>query len=187
MAKPNEYWISVDDYLQGELTSEVRHEYVGGSVYAMVGASDRHNIIAGNLFAALRPHARGTPCQLFMADMKLRIDADRAGAETFYYPDLMLTCDPQDRATYYRTKPCLVVEVLSEATESIDRREKFLSYARIETLKEYVLIHQNAIKIEVFRRDHGWETQHLADGERKLKCLDASVPLAAIYEDIELL
>jgi Uma2 family endonuclease len=183
--KPDQNWISIDDYLQGEMTSETRHEYVGGDVYAMVGASDRHNIIAGNLFAALRPHTRGTTCQLFIADMKVRVDLKMAGIEAFYYPDLMLACEPEDREPYYRTKPCMLVEVLSEATQRIDRREKFLSYTRIDSLQEYVLIHQDQKQVEVFRRDKDWEVRTLIDGDLDIQCMgDVKVPLAHIYEDI---
>lgn len=101
--KPGHKRISVDDYLQGELNSDIRHEYVAGNVYGMVGASDRHNLITGNLFAALHAHARGASCQLFMAGMKVRLQV--AGEDSYYYPDLMLSCDVQDRATYYREKP----------------------------------------------------------------------------------
>lgn len=92
--RTNSNHLSVDDYLEGERQSEVRHEYIGGEVYGMVGASDRHNLIAGNLFAVLRPLVRGTPCQLFMADMKVHLSV--AGEDAFYYPDLMLACDPTD-------------------------------------------------------------------------------------------
>jgi Uma2 family endonuclease len=113
--------ISIDEYLQGEERGEVRHEYIGGEVYAMVGTSDRHNMIAGNLFAALHPRLRGGPCRLFTSDMKVRLRV--ASDEAFYYPDLMVARDPADAATYFRTRPRLIVEVLSETTERIDRRE----------------------------------------------------------------
>ena len=84
--------LSEQEYLEGERSSEVRHEFVGGDTYAMVGASDRHGLVALNLATALRPHVRGTNCQLFMADMKLRVEV--VGEVAFYYPDLLLSCDP---------------------------------------------------------------------------------------------
>ncbi len=93
------------EYLRSERTSEVRHEYLGGNVHAMVGASATHNLITGNLFSELRPQVRGTGCQLFMADMKVRLE--KTGDTLFYYPDLLLSCDAEDRANYYRTSPAL--------------------------------------------------------------------------------
>ncbi|RMD68739.1 MAG: Uma2 family endonuclease, partial [Gammaproteobacteria bacterium] len=93
------FFVSVEDYLKGELTSEVRHEYIAGQVYAMVGGNRRHGLIAGNLLVALHPKAREKGCQLFIADMKVRICI--ADEDIFYYPDLLLTCDPEDREPYY--------------------------------------------------------------------------------------
>lgn len=181
-ARTHPQYIPVDEYLEGELMSDVRHEYIGGEVYAMVGASDRHNLIAGNLFAALRPHVRGSPCQLFISDMKVRLQV--AGEDAFYYPDLMLACDRDDRATYYRSRPCLIVEVLSETTERIDRREKLLAYAGIESLREYVLIAQERAEVQIHRREDGWRKRRISEGEVSFECLDVSVPLATLYEDV---
>lgn len=176
--------ITVDEYIQGELASEVRHEYMGGEVYAMVGASDRHNLIAGNLFAALRPLVRGTPCQVFVSDMKVRLRV--AEEDVFYYPDIVLACDPQDRATYFRSHPCLIVEVLSEGTARVDRREKLLAYSSIESLQEYLLIAQDRQEAELHRRQDGWRAVRFTQGAIPLKCLDTEIPLATIYEDVPL-
>ena len=98
--------LSVLDYLAGEDGAEIRHEYIDGQLYAMTGASDRHGLITGNILAALRPLIRGTPCQLFANDMKVRLNISRQ--DIFYYPDLLLSCDPTDRETYYRSRPCLL-------------------------------------------------------------------------------
>jgi hypothetical protein len=121
-----DHGIAVDDYLAGEKDGEVRHEYVAGQVYAMTGASRTHGLIAGALFAHLRPLARDHGCQLFANDMKVHVH--QAGEDAFYYPDLVLTCDAEDRADYYSEPPCLIVEVLCESTERIDRREKLFAY-----------------------------------------------------------
>ncbi len=150
-------YLGIKDYLAGELLSEVRHEHIGSDIYAVVGASDRHNLIAGNLFAALRPLVRGTPCQLFMADMKVHLTV--AGEDAFYYPDLMLACGPRDRARYYQERPCLIVEVLSEATERIDR----LAYSRIDSLQEYLMLSQNeplAESTRIFRPLRAYEANY---------------------------
>ncbi len=182
--QPKPRQLSVEDYIQGEEGSEVRHEYIGGEVYAMVGTSDRHNLIAVNLATALRPHVRGTPCRLFMSDMKVRLRV--ASDDAFYYPDLMLACDPDDRATYYRTRPCLIVEVLSDSTERIDRREKLLAYTSIDSLQEYLLVSQNRVEAELHRRVDGWRGQTVTTGDVRIQCLDLAVPLATIYEDVPL-
>lgn len=174
--------IPIDEYLQGELVSEVRHEYLGGRVHAMVGASDRHNLISVNLATALRPHVRGTACQLFMADMKVRLNV--AGQDAFYYPDLLLCCDPADRAPYYRGHPCLIVEVFSEATARIDRREKLLAYTSIPSLRQYLLLSQDKMEAEIHLREDNWHRQVVSEGTVALQCLDIAVPLAVIYEDV---
>jgi Uma2 family endonuclease len=177
--------LSEQEYLEGERNSEVRHEYIAGETYAMVGASDRHGLIAGNLFAALRPHVRGTDCQLFMADMKLRVEA--AGEVAFYYPDLLLSCDPGDRETYFRSRPCLIVEVLSEGTARIDRREKLFAYTQIPTLREYLLLSQDRVRAELHRRDaDSWTTLDFTEGAVPFACLGCDIPLAVIYEDVPL-
>ena len=118
--------ISIEDYLEGEQHTDTKHEYLAGQVVAMGGASDKHGLIAGSLYAALLPAARRKGCQLFIADMKVRVNHD--SDSYFYYPDLLLSCQPDDReSAYYRRHPCLLVEVLSPSTERIDSREKLLA------------------------------------------------------------
>src|SRR3954464_8722789 len=115
--------IGVEDYLEGEKVSEVRHEYIGGVVYAMAGASDEHNAIALTLASRLRAHLHGKTCRAFINDMKVRLEV--AQDDIFYYPDVMVACDPRDTDRYFKRFPKVVIEVLSEATERADRREKF--------------------------------------------------------------
>lgn len=130
--------ISVDDYLDGETLTDIKHEYLDGEVVAMGGASAKHGLLVTGLGLAIGPHARRKGCQLFMADVKLRVD--HADQTYFYYPDLLLACDPEDREPYYRRRPCMVVEVLSPSTERIDRREKLFAYQTIPSLREYLLV-----------------------------------------------
>src|SRR5260221_7733295 len=124
--------LSVEDYLRGEPTSEVRHEYVAGAVYGMAGASEGHNDIAGNIYAALRAHLRGKPCKVFMVDMKLRLDFGEG--EGFFYPDLLVTCDPQDKDRHFKRFPKVVIEVLSPETERTDRRRKRAAFTTCQAL-----------------------------------------------------
>lgn len=175
--------ISIDEYMRGELESDIRHEYVGGDVYAMVGASARHNLISGNLFSAIRSQIHGTGCQVFINDMKAHIKA--TGMDCFYYPDIMLCCSDNENNAYYREHPCMIVEVLSESTERIDRREKFFAYTQIESLQEYILVDQNKQFIEHFKRQNDWQPDIITSGDLVLECIDVGVSFDAIYEDLE--
>ncbi len=184
MAYPNPHRnLSVAEYLEGELKAELRHEYVAGAAYAMGGASGAHNIIAGNLFAALHRHLRCGPFRVFIADMKLRIR--QAGDETYYYPDVMVVCRPDDDARYFRERPILLAQVLSESTESIDRREKRLIYPRIPSLEAYLLLEQDCPAADLYRRADAWAAVHLQASDTLTRdCLRFSLPLAEPYEGL---
>lgn len=172
--------IRVDEYLEGEQATEVKHEYVGGTVYAMGGASREHNIIAGNLFAVLHGHLRGGPCQTFMADMKvhLRLGED----EIFYYPDVAVGCEPDDRARYYLERPRFIAEVASPATERVDRREKLLAYTRLEDLESYLILEQDRPAGLLHRRSADWSAQSLAGGDHfELPGLDITLAIDELY------
>ena len=125
--------MSVEDYLEMEKTATVRHEYVAGEVYAMTGASRRHNRIAGNVYRRLADAAAGGPCRVYMETVKLRKDI-------FYYPEVMVACGSEPENPYYEDAPCLVVEVVSPSTESTDRREKLAAYKRVPGLKAYLIL-----------------------------------------------
>ena len=125
--------ISPDEYIEGERLSEIRHEYVEGRVYAMAGASDDHNRIAGNIFNELSNRLRGSKCEAFINDMKVKIPPKFA--DVFYYPDVLVTCDPADNAKYFRERPSYILKVLSPDTERTDRREKPLPTGRLPTSK----------------------------------------------------
>ena len=175
--------ISVDEYIDGELRSEIRHEYIDGQVYAMGGASDSHGLIVNALAFALTPAARQKHCQLFTSDMKLRLNI--ADKPVFYYPDLLLSCAPDDRQPYFRSRPCLIVEVLSDSTKRIDRHEKLLAYQTLPSLQEYVLVAQNARRVEIFRRANDWKAEYFDAGEIRLDCMESRVSVHAIYADVE--
>lgn len=175
--------ISIDEYLDGETRTEIKHEYLDGEVVAMGGASAKHGLVAGALHAALIPYARRQGCQLFIADMKVRVD--HADQTYFYYPDLLLACDPQDREPYYRRRPCMVVEVLSPSTERIDRREKLFAYQTITSLHEYLLVDPDKRCVEVYRFGEKVRHETYTEGSFRLDCLDAVVALDEVYIDAE--
>ena len=176
-------WISPEDYLQGELLSEIRHEYFAGEVFAMAGASLSHNRIAGDIFNALQTHLRGKRCESFINDMKAHIHSE--GDDWYYYPDVMVNCDPAGQHTYYCESPSVIVEVLSPATEATDRREKRLAYEKIAALHTYVLVAQDRREVLIFRRkpEGGWsrETLTAATDALRLPELEFVLPLDTIY------
>ena len=185
MSNPMLSRLSEQEYLLGELTSEIRHEYVDGEVYAMAGAGEAHNLIALNVASKLRDFARGGPCRVFISDMKLHVQTWKA----YYYPDILVTCDPTDSHSHFKERPSLVVEVLSPSTESTDRREKMLAYRTLSSLKEYVLVATEKRLVEIYRRDGNDEWQLAAvsqDQSLLLESVGVSLTLDEIYEDVRL-
>ena len=195
--------ITVEEHLKSEQDAEIRHEYVAGQIYAIAGASEAHDLIAGNIFALLRPHLRGSSCRTFVSDMKVKVKTQQA--DMFYYPDLLVTCDPNDNKKYFKTNPSLIVEVLSNSTETTDRREKRcdpaavsaakerasrrrINYQTIDSLQEYVLVCQDEIKVEIYRRDNqgNWTVETLdKDDDLVLDSVGLTLTMADIYEDVD--
>lgn len=171
---------TVEEYLEGEKSSDVKHEYVAGRVYAMVGASKAHNLITGNLHALLHAHLRGTGCRVYFSDMKVRTQ------DAFYYPDLAVSCEQRDTEVYYETSPRLIIEVLSPSTHRYDAQEKRVAYQTVESLQEYVLVAQEQAQIQIYRRPPaGWDLEFCAaEDHLRLESVDLYVPLAAVYENV---
>jgi Uma2 family endonuclease len=135
-------FVSVEDFLAGEQDAERRHELVGGRIYLMAGATERHDLAAGLLYEAIAQGARAAGCRPFTSNRLLRT---RTGS--MYYPDVMVACGKApDRM--YEEYPTLVVEVLSRSTAGTDRREKALAYTAIETLKMLLLVDPDNPRIE---------------------------------------
>jgi Uma2 family endonuclease len=168
--------------LEFEEQSPVRHEYVNGAVYAMNGVSVAHARIARELVMTVGGHLRGGPCELFSTDLKLRIRTDTD--EVFYYPDMMVACQRDDWGANYVRNPKLVAEILSPSTQHIDRREKAMTYRRIASLEEYVLLAQDDHKVIVHRRAENWRPQSYTGPQAtvEFRSIGLSVPLVQIYE-----
>ncbi|MFN9403014.1 MAG: Uma2 family endonuclease, partial [Dolichospermum sp.] len=131
---------------------------------------------------------RGSSCKVFMSDMKVRINLANENQTIFYYPDVIVSCDTEDQDRYFLNYSCLIIEVLSPSTETIDRREKLLNYRSLASLKEYVLISQDEVKVEVYRQDEkrNWTIQTLINRDDKLH-LDSVgliLEMTDIYEDV---
>jgi len=187
-------YILPEEYLALEERAVTKHEYLDGAIYAwqgfgpaaMAGGSKEHNHLCGNLDMALRQRLRRGPCRVFMSDVRLRIEE----ANAFFYPDVAVTCaeadtSPERSDTHLLREPTVVIEVLSESTETFDRGEKCQAYQRIPTLREYVLVPQSAREgVEVLRRGEAgeWARHVFHEGELVLESLDLRVPLAEVYE-----
>jgi len=172
------------DYLVWEELQEQKHEFIKGEVFAMGGARREHVVVSLNIATILKQHLRGTPCQAYIADMKLRVEQEDA----FYYPDVMVSCDNNDqKAEQYLSNPVLIVEVLSDSTEAYDRGAKFAAYRQLPSLKEYVLVDIDARRLECFRRaeNNDW-LLHITDGKEECDFLSLglSVAMDDVFEDV---
>ena len=177
--------LPMQEYLEGEQRSEIRHEYVAGQVYAMAGAKLRHNAIVRNLAISLGQYNKQAVCEFFIADMKVRTRA----LDAFYYPDIVLRCgNPLPGDSLYLEDPCLVIEVLSESTANIDRREKLHAYQTLSSLREYILVDSDSRSIEVYRRrSEGWWHELLSEGDRlQFHCVDLDLSLMEVYAGVDL-
>lgn len=178
--------LTPSEYLDREEKSPKRHEYVDGCVFAMSGVTPRHNMIAMNVLAALRSHVRGSACRVYISDIKVRVEA----TNSFYYPDVMVSCGDQNQTDVVVKNPVLIVEVLSRSTASTDRREKMLAYKQIPCLNEYMIVHQAKPKVELHRRkaDGLWETMEYRHGTdvsiESIPVGRLNLPVADVYEDI---
>ena len=173
--------ISEQDYLEGELLSDIRHEYIEGEVYAMVGAHKYHNQIVMTVSNVFYNHLLGKPCQPYASDMKVKID------RKYFYPDVMVDCSQVD-ADYYIEQPSIIVEVLSKSTRQHDKTVKRLAYFQIASLKEYVLIEQDFVEIEFWSRDENnyWQQSvyYLGD-DIHFQSIDLTVSVEDIYRQVK--
>lgn len=169
--------LSAEDFLAWDAQQPFKHEYVQGEVFAMAGAEERHVTTAGNLYAALRTHLRGTPCRTYIADMKLRVEA----ADAYFYPDVMVCCSPADAAdTLVKRAPVLVVEVLSPATAAFDRGDKFAAYRSLPSLREYLLADPGPRRCDLYRKgEDGLWVLHPAAADEPVALASVGLTLAA--------
>jgi Uma2 family endonuclease len=184
VASKSDTYVSPEDYLAGEKVSPIKHEYRQGEIYAMAGAKKAHVIISGNVFALLRNHLRGSGCIPYMADIKVRIEA----ADCYYYPDVAVSGDERDKNADedFIRYPRLIVEVLSQTTAAFDRGEKFADYRTSESLQEYVLINQERVSVECFRRNAEglWVLYPYSPGQEvQFASVNFSCAIETLYED----
>jgi Uma2 family endonuclease len=174
---------TVEEYLALEEESAVHHEYVASMIYAHAGGTSRHNAIAANVLAELWNAARGRSCCVYGSDMRLR-----AVDDVFYYPEVMVVCgdDEAEEGALYQHAPCLIVEITSPSTESIDRREKACTYRKIPNLHAYLVVDQDRRWVERHWRDESgeWRQGGVSD-EGSIPCPETRLSLDEIYEGLE--
>jgi Uma2 family endonuclease len=175
--------MSAEDYLAWEAVQTERHDYVGGEVFAMAGAEDRHVTASLNLAMALRQHLAGTPCRTFIADMKVQ------ASEAFFYPDVLVSCSEADRASpLIKREPKLIIEVLSPSTAAYDRGEKFARYRGIPTLEELAFVDLDTRRSDVYRKgpDGLWVLHPFAAEEPvTLSSVALTISAAALFAEID--
>jgi len=156
LAKIMDNLVSEEDYLEGEQLSEVKHEYIDGNIYAMAGASKKHNQISRNTTSALHNALKNinSPCETFSSDMKVKISHLTTN---FFYPDIMVVCE-KNNDDYYQHSPIIIIEVLSKSTRKNDFTTKMMSYFNIPSLEEYVLIEQDICQIQIYRKNKNWQS-----------------------------
>lgn len=190
MAQPvGEPHVTPAEYLAMERGAEQKHEYLNGRVFAMAGASPKHNLVCGNLIGALRDRLRGRRCVVMPSDQHVYVEATALGT----YPDVTVLCGP---AKYHAdfpqslVNPSILIEVLSPSTEAYDRGAKFDHYGHLPSLREYVLVTTDRFAVDHFLRetDGTWRlsTSRGLDAVVRFPSVDAAVPLAEIYENLEL-
>jgi Uma2 family endonuclease len=175
--------LTLQDYLELEEESSIRHEYVGGILHALAGASRRHNQIITNLITTLGPISNRTGCTVHHESVKLQVADD-----TIYYPDFMIVCDPDDTDPLVVQHPCVVVEVVSPSSRVTDRREKVMAYRRVPGLMTYLVIEQDEPTIQRHWRnsDGAWLHGSISDhGAVPIPCLDTELTFEDIYQRID--
>ena len=187
--------LTAAEYLAIESTSEIRHEFLDGEMFAMSGGSLWHNLIKDNFARAVANRLSGGTCRVVTSDQRLKVDA----TGLYTYPDVLVFCGPpvmEDGVHHTLTNASLVAEVLSNSTEKYDRGIKFSHYRRLDTLQEYLLIAQDRFSVEVFQRQDAGSSSAGSDAwllsaaaereaEVRLSSLGITVPLAEIYAGVE--
>ncbi len=177
--------LTEEQYLAIERAADFRSEFLNGEMFAMAGGTQQHNRLQGNLYSELHTLLRGTPCEVFSSDQRMKVSSSG-----FYtYPDIAVVCGPRDPANDYKdviVNPIVLCEVLSPSTESYDRGLKFQQYRTIGSLKDYILVDQNKIRIEQFTRQEGtlwnFRDHQQPDEELRIESIGVSILLNRIYD-----
>ena len=177
--------MTVEEYFRFEEGSEVRHEYVSGELYAMSGATLRHNLIVANIGGRLLAAAGDGPCLVVMNDMRVQVSDD-----VYYYPDVVVICTPMEQLDIVASEPCVVVEVTSPTTARTDRGEKLTAYKQLPTLQAYLIVDHRRRRVERHWRagpDDVWQREEIVlEGSVPVPCVDVDLTLDEIYRRVDL-
>ncbi|QTA93322.1 Uma2 family endonuclease [Desulfonema magnum] len=180
--------ISEAEYIEQERTAEIKSEYYQGEIFAMAGASRKHNLIVANVIGELRYQLKNKPCRTYPSDMRLKTEA----TGLYTYPDVMVVCGDEkftDERQDTLLNPDVIIEVLSDSTESYDRGRKFQNYRKVGSLKEYVMISQHCRKIERFHKNEKQQWV-LTESDKEnpsvfLESIGCELELSEIYDKTE--
>jgi len=169
-----------EEYLASEPSSEVRREYYNGKAYAMAGSKRNHNILTGNLARRFGNHLEGTPCVTFSADIKV------AFAHKYFYPDVIVDCTADEGDSYFANSPVLIVEVLSRSTKKLDTTTKLIHYLNLPTLKEYAMVEQDSVCVQMLRKSRHWQPEYYYLGDTVMfESIGLSLPVEDIYDRVD--
>jgi Uma2 family endonuclease len=182
-------YINPDEYLRLERQSEHKSEYVNGEIFAMTGASRKHNLVAGNIFGELRQQLKDRPCEAYMGDMRVKVTA----TGLYTYPDVVVVCgEPKFEDAYVDTllNPTLLVEVLSQSTERYDRIAKSSYYRTLDSLAEHLLVAQDEVRLEQYvKQANGqWLLFEISSIDKvvELPSLGCTLALRDVYDKVSL-
>jgi Uma2 family endonuclease len=187
MVLPELQYITKEEYLETERVALIKHEYYQGEIFTRSGASLPHNIIFRNTFCTLYNKLKGKKCQPFSSDLRVHIPKN----SLFTYPDITIICgtpETLDENFDTITNPSVIIEILSKSTRDYDKGQKFTMYRDISTLKEYILIDSEGIRVEKFTRnnDETWlfrEYKSLED-TCDIDAIGEQIPLSEIYFEV---
>jgi Uma2 family endonuclease len=179
-------FMTPEEYLKFERQSEIKHEYLNGEIFAMSGASERHNLIVFNTIAILHGQLRKRPCKAYPSDMRVRVK----GTSFYTYPDISAVCgnaEFEDDVLDTLLNPSTIIEVLSPSTENYNRGKKFQQYRKLDSLQDYLLIAQDSMRIEHYaRQGEQWILTDVAgaDGVVTLASIGCALSLSDVYEKV---
>jgi len=181
-------YINSEEYLEAERKAEFRSEYFDGEIFAMSGASRKHNLISGNIFAAIHRQIRNRNCEAYSSDMRVKVSS----TGLYTYPDVVIVCgEPLFDDSHLDTllNPAVIIEVLSESTENYDRGEKFKNYRTLESLSDYLLVAQNIVSVEHYirQKNNQWLFSEYKDMEDiiRIDSIACELMIKEIYEKLE--
>ena len=188
MSSQTKVFYTPEEYLTLERQAEYKSEYFNGEIFAMTGASRRHNLVAANVLASLHGQLRKRPCEVYSSDMRVKVSP----AGLYTYPDVVVVCgEPlfDDKHKDTLLNPTVLVEVLSKSTASYDRGEKFAHYRKLDSLAEYLVVAQDKYHVEHYTRQPGnrWLLSETDDIQKiiHLSSIECDLALADIYDKVE--